>query len=248
MHQHADDVGQVVQLVLGKELVMQVEGPENHVDDGHVVFVAAVERVVPDRNLRACGIQNSELVQPSGTVDVRQKIVEELKIALAIKDHHRQTVWIFRSADHARHVLRNDVLQERGLAGPGHAEHDALHDADSVRPVPGLTVDVVSGKITFPLRTSLRPALIGNFRTRSSTTGEPFSSRSVNTSPVFVTCAMKIRRSTTWPLACVKGWTRKIRPSASISTSPSHRLGTSTVTGRPPVRSAIWLTTSCGKL
>src|SRR5271165_5885670 len=106
----------------------------------------------------------------------------------------------------------------------------------------------VSGKITFPLRTSLRPALIGNFRTRSRTTGEPCSSRSVNTSPVFVTCAMKIRRSTTWPLAWVKGWTRKIRPSASISTSPSHRLGTSTVTGRPPVRSAIWLTTSCGKL
>src|SRR5271165_1215271 len=61
----------------------------------------------------------------------------------------------------------------------------------------------VSGKITFPLRTSLRPALIGNFRTRSKTTGEPFSSRSVNTSPVFVTCAMKIRRSTTCPLAWV---------------------------------------------
>src|SRR6516164_10302972 len=59
---------------------------------------------------------------------------------------------------------------------------------------------------------------------------------------------MKIRRSTTCPLGCVKGWTRKIRPSASISTSPSHRLGTSTVTGRPPVRSAIWLTTSCGKV
>ena len=110
VHQHANDVGQIVQLVLGKELVMQVEGAEDHVDDGHVVLVVAVERVVPDRDIRACRIQDSQLVQPSGTVHVRQKVVEEFKIPFAIKDHHRQPVWIFRSADHARHVLRNDVL------------------------------------------------------------------------------------------------------------------------------------------
>jgi hypothetical protein len=52
-----------------------------------------------------------------------------------------------------------------------------------------------SGKSTFPLRISVRPALNGNGRTRSSTMGEPFAFRSVNTSPDFVTCATKIRRS-----------------------------------------------------
>src|SRR5271157_1532519 len=83
-------------------------------------------------------------MQPSGTVDVRQKIVEELKVSLAIEDHHRQTVWFLRGVDDSRHVLRNDVLQKRGLAGSGHAKHDALHDADSVRPVPRLAMDVVA--------------------------------------------------------------------------------------------------------
>src|SRR5208283_5014393 len=107
VHQHANDVGKVVQLVLGKELVVQVEGTEDHVDDGHVVFVAAVERVVPDGNVRACRIQDSQLMQSSGTVHVRQKIVKEFKIPFAVKDHHRQPVWIFRSADRAGHVLRN---------------------------------------------------------------------------------------------------------------------------------------------
>src|ERR1035437_2663560 len=83
-------------------------------------------------------------MQSSGTVNVRQKVVEELEIALAIKDHHRQPVWILRGADDSHHVLRNDVLQERGLAGPSHAQHDALHDAHSVRPIPRLTMDVVA--------------------------------------------------------------------------------------------------------
>jgi hypothetical protein len=49
---------------------------------------------------------------------VRQKIVEELEIALAIKDHHRQTMRIVRSADHSRQVLRDDVLEKRGLPEP----------------------------------------------------------------------------------------------------------------------------------
>src|ERR1019366_2518828 len=94
--QHANDVGQIVQLVLGKELVVQVEGAEDHVDDGHIVLVVAVERVVPDGNIRPCWIQDSKLVQPSGTVDVRKKVVEEFKIPFAIKDHHRQAVWVLR--------------------------------------------------------------------------------------------------------------------------------------------------------
>src|SRR5208283_3930526 len=144
VHQYANDVGQIVQLVLGKELVVQVEGTEDHIDDGHIVFVAAVERVVSDGNIRTCRIQDSQLMQSSGSVDVRQKVVKEFEIPFAIKDHHRQPMWILRSADHAGHVLRNDVLQKRGLAGPGHAQHNALHDADSVRPVPRLAVDVVA--------------------------------------------------------------------------------------------------------
>jgi hypothetical protein len=51
VHQDGDDVSQIVQLVLGKELVMKVEGAEDHVDDGYVVLVAAVERVVTDGDI-----------------------------------------------------------------------------------------------------------------------------------------------------------------------------------------------------
>src|SRR6516225_2132748 len=83
-------------------------------------------------------------MQPSSAVHVRQKIVEELKIALAIEDHHRQPVWLFPCADNSRHVLRNDVLQKRGLAGPSHAQDDALHNAHSVRPIPRLAMYVVA--------------------------------------------------------------------------------------------------------
>src|SRR5271166_327396 len=83
-------------------------------------------------------------MQSSGTVHVRKKVVKEFEIAFAIKDHHWQPVWIFRCSDDAGHVLRNDVLQKRGLAGTGHAEHNALHDAHSVRPVPRLAMDVVA--------------------------------------------------------------------------------------------------------
>src|SRR5208337_3400939 len=90
VHQHANDVGKVVQLVLGKELVVQVEGAEDHVDDGHIVLVVAIKRVVPDGNIRARGIQDSQLMQSSGTVNVGQKIVEELKIPFAIIDHRWQ--------------------------------------------------------------------------------------------------------------------------------------------------------------
>src|SRR6516162_9585283 len=144
MHQHTNNVRQIVQLVLGEELVMQIEGAKDHVDDGHVALVAAVERVVTHRDIRAGRIQNAELMQAPGAVHVRQEIIEELKIALAIEDHHRQAMGIVWGADHSCQVLRNDVLEKRGLAGAGHAQHDALHHTYSVGPVPWLAVDVLT--------------------------------------------------------------------------------------------------------
>ena len=46
VHQHANDVGQVVQLMLGEEIIMQIEGAKDDVDNEHVVLVAAIKRVV----------------------------------------------------------------------------------------------------------------------------------------------------------------------------------------------------------
>ena len=42
-----------IQVMFGKKLVMQVEGAEDHIDEGHVVPVTAVERVVPNGDIGA---------------------------------------------------------------------------------------------------------------------------------------------------------------------------------------------------
>src|SRR6516162_3633726 len=83
-------------------------------------------------------------MQAPSPVHVRQEIVEELQIALAIEDHHWQTMEVDWSANHPCQVLRDDVLEERGLARAGHTQHDALHDTHLVGPVPRLAVNVVS--------------------------------------------------------------------------------------------------------
>ena len=49
----AHDVGQIIELVLGEELVVQIKGAENHRYLGHVVVVFGGKRVVLDRQLRA---------------------------------------------------------------------------------------------------------------------------------------------------------------------------------------------------
>jgi hypothetical protein len=73
-----------------------------------------------------------------------QQVVEELKVALAVEDHHRDLVPIVGRSDTPLEVLGDDVPQQGRLAGAGLAEHDTLHHPDLVRPQPRLAVDVVS--------------------------------------------------------------------------------------------------------
>src|SRR5580704_17782507 len=70
--------------------------------------------------------------------------MEELKVPFAVKDDHGQPVWLILQTNNACEILRDDVPQQRSLARAGHAQHDGLHDAHSVRPVPGLTVNVIT--------------------------------------------------------------------------------------------------------
>src|SRR2546430_9227265 len=51
--QYANNVAQVVQLVLREEFIVQVERTEDHVDLGHVVVIAGEERVIEDGQIRA---------------------------------------------------------------------------------------------------------------------------------------------------------------------------------------------------
>jgi len=88
--------------------------------------------------------QNSQLVHPAGCRDGRQEIRKELLVSLAVEDHHRNPVRVFGGPNHAEQVLRDDVLEEGGLARTGCAEHDRLHHARRIGPEPGLSVDVIA--------------------------------------------------------------------------------------------------------
>ncbi len=53
IEQDAHNIAEVVQLVLGEELVVQVEAAEDHVYLRHIVVVTCEERVVQGRELGA---------------------------------------------------------------------------------------------------------------------------------------------------------------------------------------------------
>src|ERR1017187_250634 len=86
---NADDVREVIQLVLGEEFIVQIERPEDHVHLRHVVLVCRVEWVVQAREVRARGIDQTQIAEPAGPVDVRQQLVEEVEVALSVEDYHR---------------------------------------------------------------------------------------------------------------------------------------------------------------
>src|SRR5690348_9031272 len=65
-----------------------------------------------------------------------------------------------RWADGARQVLRDDVPQQCGFSGAGHAQHDALHDAHMVRPIPRLSVNVITEDDCIPFPSLSDDALI----------------------------------------------------------------------------------------
>ena len=142
--QHPNDIGEVIELMLGKEFVVQIETAEHHVDLRHVVVVVAVERVVQDGDVRPRRIQQPQVLNAASAKDVRKQAMKEFEIALAIEDHHRNLVTLAGRSDGANEILRDDVAQQRRLAGARLAENDPLHDADAVRPKPGIPERVVS--------------------------------------------------------------------------------------------------------
>src|SRR6266516_4760604 len=102
--------------MLREELVVQVETAEDHVDLRHVVVVVGMKRVVQNRNVRTGGIEQPQILKAAGAVDVRQKSMEELQIALPVEDHHRNLVTIAVTADMAHKILRDDVAEQRCLS------------------------------------------------------------------------------------------------------------------------------------
>ena len=155
--QDADDVGQVVQLVLAEELVVQVERAEHHVHLRHVVVVLGVEGVVEAGQFRPRRVDEPQVIEAAGAVNVRQQFLEELQIALAVEDHHRDPVTVLRWPNPAHQILGDDVLQQRCLSAAGHSEHDTLHHANSVRPQPRIAMDVVAEHDR-----ALRPCLVNH--------------------------------------------------------------------------------------
>ena len=83
-------------------------------------------------------------MQPSGAVNMRQQLLKEFEVAFAVEDDDGDVMTILGWTDEASNVLSDDVLEQRGLARSGHAEHDALHHAHFVWPQPWLFVHVVS--------------------------------------------------------------------------------------------------------
>src|SRR5437870_149728 len=103
-----------------------------------------MKRVVQDRDVWPCGIQQPQILKAACAVDVWQKAMEEFQIALAVEYHHWDLVAVATRPDAASEILRDDVAQQRSLAGNSLPENDSLHDADSVRPQPWFGDSIVA--------------------------------------------------------------------------------------------------------
>ena len=144
VEEYADNVAQVVQLVLGEEFIVQVERTEDHVDLRHVIVIPCEERVVEDRQIRPGGIQQTQLMHPAGAVDVREQLLKELQVSLTVEDDHRDMVTILRRTNPPGDILSDDVLEQSRLAGACHSQDNSLHYPDFVRPEPGFGVHVIA--------------------------------------------------------------------------------------------------------
>src|ERR1019366_7357767 len=122
---NADDVREVVQLVFGEEFIVQIERPEDHVHLRHVVLVCRVERVVQAREVRARRIDQTQIAEPAGPVDVRQQFVEEVEVALSVEDHHRNLVTVLSRSNSPGQILGDDVSQKSRLAAARHADDNS---------------------------------------------------------------------------------------------------------------------------
>src|SRR5437016_3827622 len=72
VRKHSYDVGEIIQLMLGEELVVQVKAAEDHVYLSHVIVVVRVKRVVTDRNIRPGRIKEPQILEAAGAVDVQK--------------------------------------------------------------------------------------------------------------------------------------------------------------------------------
>ena len=83
-------------------------------------------------------------MQTTGAVDVGQQFIEELDVAFSIQNNHGQVVAVFWWTHLPVNVLRDDAAQGGRLAAASHAKQDRLHDPDTVRPEPGVAMDVIA--------------------------------------------------------------------------------------------------------
>src|SRR2546425_5490657 len=127
-----------------EELVMQVKAAEDHVHLRHVIVVVTMKRVVLNGEVRPRRIQQSQVLETAGAVDVGKETVKKLQVAFAVEDHHWDLVTVARRPDPTDKILRNDVAQQRGFSGSRLTENDALHDANPVRPKPRGAEPIVS--------------------------------------------------------------------------------------------------------
>src|SRR5262245_48525542 len=131
VRQHSNNVGKIIELVFGEELIVQVETAEDHVHLRHVVVIVTVERVVQNRDIWPRGIQQSKILKTASAEYVWKQAVKELQITLAVEDHHRNLVTLTRRPDAAGKVLRDDVAQQRCFSRSRLPENNTLHDANS---------------------------------------------------------------------------------------------------------------------
>ena len=141
----SNDVREVGLLVAVEEVLPQVKGLEDEADVLLVLPADGNEGIEADADLRACGIDDAQVVQPSGGGNQGQQlVVEELALPLAVDDDERDLVTVVLWSGLADQVLLDDVQQQGGFAGAGHAEAVGLHDPHFVRPEHRLLVDVVA--------------------------------------------------------------------------------------------------------
>ena len=106
--EYANKIREVRLLVAFEEVFAQPEGPENEIHVFLVGIVECIKRVISRRFRRVGWIDHAQILQAAGSLDMRQKAMKKLPLALAVKDDHRH----FARAEAPHHILRDDVFEK----------------------------------------------------------------------------------------------------------------------------------------
>src|SRR5579859_5427296 len=123
-----------------EKVLSQPEGSKDEIHMFLICIVECIERVVASGLCGVRRIEDAEVLQTPGGLDVRQEAIQEFAFTLAVEDDHRH----LPVSKSTHQILSDDVFKECGLARASTANNDTVLHPDDIGPQPRLFVDIVS--------------------------------------------------------------------------------------------------------